>query len=92
MLKDLDFSWTLVGHSERRQYCGETDADVAAKVEVCQKAGVHVAVCIGEHLNQRKNGEMSQVLSTQIQAFIGMFRGFGVVKQLENACYLRQNH
>lgn len=70
MLQDAGFTWTLIGHSERRQYYGESDAEVAAKVEVCQKNGMYTAICIGEHLDQRKNGEMNRILTTQIQAFL----------------------
>lgn len=70
MLKDAGYNWTLVGHSERRQFYGETDAIVADKVEACQKGGINVAVCIGELLEERKSGRMSEVLTRQMDAFI----------------------
>lgn len=70
MLKDAGYSWTLVGHSERRQNYGETDSIVADKVEVCMKGGMNVVVCVGELLDERKNGKMSDVLTRQMDAFI----------------------
>lgn len=70
MLKDAGYVWTLVGHSERRQYYGETDCVVAAKTEACQRGCINVAVCIGELLEQRKNGEMKNVLMKQMEAVI----------------------
>eukprot|EP00913_Durusdinium_trenchii_P031822 g29801.t1 len=47
---DLGLQWTLLGHSERRSLYGETDEDVALKVEKCQAAGLNVILCIGEKL------------------------------------------
>ncbi|CAE7395922.1 UGP1, partial [Symbiodinium microadriaticum] len=49
-LLDINISWTLIGHSERRTKYGETDADVAEKVAKCQDAGLNVILCIGETL------------------------------------------
>ena len=48
MLKDAGASHVIVGHSERRQYHGETDADVAAKAQAAWRAGLTAIICIGE--------------------------------------------
>ncbi|CEM22592.1 unnamed protein product [Vitrella brassicaformis CCMP3155] len=69
-IKDFGLEWTLIGHSERRQYYGETDEVVADKVDICQKAGLCTAVCIGEMLDERKAGKTTDVVKKQIEAFI----------------------
>jgi triosephosphate isomerase len=48
MLKDAGAAWVIVGHSERRQHHGETDAIVAAKAEAALRAGLLAIICIGE--------------------------------------------
>ena len=48
MLADLGATYVIVGHSERRQYHGETDAEVRAKAEAAHRAGLVAVVCIGE--------------------------------------------
>lgn len=67
MLKELGVSGTLIGHSERRQYFGETDATVAKKTKAALAAGLSAIVCIGETLEQREAGQMEDVLSTQLK-------------------------
>ena len=57
MLAKLDCEYVVVGHSERRQYHGETDALVAAKALIALKHGITPIVCVGEHLDVRKAGE-----------------------------------
>lgn len=54
-------NWTLIGHSERRHKYGETDADLCAKVEKAQAAGINVIFCIGELLEERKAGKTVDV-------------------------------
>jgi triosephosphate isomerase len=68
MLTDLGIAWTLVGHSERRQYYGETNELVANKARVAQNAGINPIVCIGETLSERQSGNMEAVLSAQLEA------------------------
>jgi len=70
MLKDMGLTWTLIGHSERRQFYSESDEVVAAKVEACQKAGVCAAVCIGEVLAEREANKTNEVCKRQVEAFI----------------------
>src|SRR5262249_41411004 len=57
MLVDVGCSHVIIGHSERRQYFGETDATVAKKVATALQAGLRPLVCIGESLAQRHAGE-----------------------------------
>jgi triosephosphate isomerase len=56
MLAKLDCHYVIVGHSERRQYHGETDALVAAKALAALKHGVTPIICLGEHLEIRQEG------------------------------------
>ncbi|CAD2219901.1 triosephosphate isomerase (TIM) [Angomonas deanei] len=68
ILKDLDINWLILGHSERRQYYGETDEIVAQKTLDAYKQGFYVIACIGETLQQREAGQTAKVVLTQIQA------------------------
>jgi triosephosphate isomerase len=66
MVKDLGATWTLVGHSERRQYHHETDAIVCQKAENAIAAGLTVVICIGETLAEREAGQALNVVQRQI--------------------------
>lgn len=55
----------LIGHSERRQYCGETDELVNKKLRTALRYKLTPVVCVGEHLDQRENGETEAVLRRQ---------------------------
>ncbi len=70
MLKDAGASHVIVGHSERRADCGETDAIVRAKAEAAWRAGLLPIVCIGETLTQREAGETLEVLETQLKGSV----------------------
>ncbi|MBC8118521.1 MAG: triose-phosphate isomerase, partial [Burkholderiaceae bacterium] len=70
MLRDIGCGWVIVGHSERRQGHGETDAVVATKAERALQAGLRPIVCIGETLQQREAGQTSAVLSAQLAAVL----------------------
>jgi triosephosphate isomerase len=65
MLKAVGCEWVIVGHSERRQYFGETDASVLERTRAAIAAGLKVIVCVGELLSERENGETNSVLATQ---------------------------
>ncbi|WEK59300.1 MAG: triose-phosphate isomerase [Candidatus Brevundimonas phytovorans] len=66
MLVDAGASLVILGHSERRAGFGETDADVAAKVEAALAAGLEPIICIGETLAEREAGEAVEVVSRQV--------------------------
>lgn len=66
MLADAGARLVILGHSERRAGCGETDADVAAKVEAALAAGLEPIVCIGETLAQREAGDAVSVVRSQV--------------------------
>ena len=65
MLKDL-VTYVIIGHSERRQYFGETDATVNKRVNAALKVGLTPIVCVGETLAQREAGETASVVSSQV--------------------------
>ena len=70
MLSDFGVRYALVGHSERRQYHGETDAVVAAKALRALEAGVTPVVCVGETLAEREAGQTEAVVQRQLAAVI----------------------
>lgn len=70
MLRDAGAAAVIVGHSERRQYHGETDATVAAKAKAAWRAGLLAIVCVGETEPQRDAGEAAGVVARQIAASV----------------------
>jgi len=70
MLKEFGARYCLVGHSERRQYHGETDTVVAAKAQRALAAGLTPIVCVGETLAEREAGKTEEVVKRQLAAVI----------------------
>ena len=68
MLKDAGASAVIVGHSERRQYHGETDAQVSAKARAAWRAGLLAIICIGETQGERDAGKALHICASQIAA------------------------
>lgn len=66
MLADVGCSWVIIGHSERRQFFGETDALLNEKVKFARASGLKVMFCIGETLAEREGGSMNAVLERQV--------------------------
>jgi triosephosphate isomerase len=72
MLTELGVQWVLVGHSERRQFFGETNQTAHLRCASLLAQGFHVIFCIGETLAERESGETSVVLQNQIQEAFGV--------------------
>jgi len=70
MLKEFGVRYAIVGHSERRQYHGETDEVVAAKTQCALANGVTPIVCVGETLAEREAGKTEEVVKRQLAAVI----------------------
>ena len=70
MLADCGVRYAIVGHSERRQYHGETDAQVGAKAQAALAKGITPIVCVGETLAQREAGDTQAVVKRQLAAAI----------------------
>ena len=71
MLAEFGCRYVLVGHSERRQLFGETDAQVAAKFAAAQAAGLTPILCVGETLEERDAGSTQKVVARQLDAVLG---------------------
>jgi triosephosphate isomerase len=66
MLRDVGCEYAIIGHSERRQYFGETDDTVNRKIKASLAAGLKVIFCIGESLEEREAGMTNEVLEGQL--------------------------
>jgi triosephosphate isomerase len=73
LLKDVGCTWVIVGHSERRQFFGETDAGVNKKAKAVLKHGLRPIICIGETLAERDGNKTLDVVGTQLH---GALEGF----------------
>ena len=67
MLKAVGCKWTILGHSERRQYYGETDEKLVEKTRLALGAGLGVILCVGENLEEREAGKHFDVCTAQIK-------------------------
>lgn len=66
MVKEVGADYVIIGHSEQRQYFGETDASVNKKVQKVLAAELKPIICIGETLSEREGGQLETVLRTQV--------------------------
>jgi triosephosphate isomerase len=78
MLKDVGCRYVLVGHSERRQIYGESDALVARKFVAAQSNGLVPVLCVGETLEEREAGRTDEVVARQLDAVLSV-TGAGVL-------------
>ncbi len=67
MLKDVGAEFVIIGHSERRQYFGETDETVNKKIKAALGAGLTPVVCVGENLEQREGNQTMEVIRGQCE-------------------------
>lgn len=70
MLKAVGCTWVIVGHSERRQYFGETEETVLKRTKAAIEEGLGVIVCVGEVLAERESGQTDAVLKAQFEGGI----------------------
>jgi len=75
MLKESGCTWVILGHSERRQLFGETDASVAEKTAAALRVGLSPIVCVGETLKERESGETLKVVDRQVLAVLALLEG-----------------
>lgn len=68
MIKDVGVSWVILGHSERRNVFGESDALIGEKVAHALAEGLSIIPCIGEKLEERESGKTEEVVFTQLKA------------------------
>ena len=71
MLKEIGVPYVIIGHSERRQYFGETDVTVQKRVRAALDAGLTVILCVGEYLEQREQGITAEVVRMQTKVALG---------------------
>ena len=76
MVRSVGAEYVLVGHSERRQYAGETDELVNTKMQAAVRAGLRPVLCVGETLDEREAGQTGAVVERQLQVGLsGLERG-----------------
>ena len=73
MLVSAGCTYTILGHSERRQYYGETDAKLVDKVRLALAAGLKVILCVGENLDEREAGRHFDVVKEQTENVLFYF-------------------
>ena len=71
MLKAMGVGYVIIGHSERRQYFGETDVTVQKRMRAALDAGLTVILCVGEYLEQREQGVTGEVVAMQTKIALG---------------------
>ncbi len=75
MLRDAGCHYVIIGHSERRDIMGETNEQIRAKLHAAWESGLEPVLCIGEHLDERENGETNAVLRSQLVVLEGAPEG-----------------
>ncbi len=71
MLKEIGVPYVIIGHSERRQYFGETDVTVQKRTRAALDAGLTVILCVGEYLEQRNQGITEEIVRMQTKIALG---------------------
>lgn len=73
MLTSVGCEYTILGHSERRQYYGETDEKLVAKTKLALEAGLKVILCVGENLEEREADKHFEVVGAQTKNVLSNF-------------------
>lgn len=81
MLVDLGCEYVILGHSERRALCGESDEIVAEKVIAASKAGLKPILCVGEQLDERESGATERVVAAQLDALLNNTEGLAALQR-----------
>jgi triosephosphate isomerase len=71
MLKAMNVEYVIIGHSERRQYFGETDVTVNKRVKAALASGLKVILCVGERLEEREQGVTCELVAMQTKIALG---------------------
>lgn len=79
-LKELGCEFCLVGHSERRQFLGETDEMVNKKAMACLRHGITPIVCVGETMDERRAGKRDAVVIAQVRSALAGVKPVGTQK------------
>lgn len=74
-LKDMKVEYVILGHSERRQYFNETDAEINKKVIAALDHNLKPILCVGETLEQRENGTAFEVIAAQVKGCVEGLKG-----------------
>jgi triosephosphate isomerase len=75
MLREAGCTYAIIGHSERRQYFGETDETVEKKTRAAIAGGLKAIVCVGELLSERDSGQAVEVTGRQVRNGVGRLTG-----------------
>jgi len=78
-VKDVGATWTILGHSERRQMYHETDEIVASKTKVALEGGLGVILCCGESLEEREAGKTIAVVEKQLKAVVDVVKDWSKI-------------
>ncbi|HCT93756.1 MAG: triose-phosphate isomerase [Bacteroidetes bacterium GWE2_39_28] len=76
MLEDVGCKYVIIGHSERREYYGETNEILLRKIELALAAGLSPIYCVGEKLNEREENRHFEVVAEQIKEVLYKLKGF----------------
>ena len=80
MLRSVGCEYTILGHSERRQYYGETDEKLVDKTRLALEAGLQVILCVGENLEEREAGKHFDVVGAQARNVLSHFSAEDMAK------------
>ena len=80
MLKDAGCQYVIVGHSERRQFFGDTNETVNKKIQACLKHGLTPIICVGENLQERESGDTFKIIQNHIQGSLAEISALDIIK------------